>query len=185
MLPVILLGAALLARQAGATVVRALDFDAQCAAAAGIFVGEVREVESRRVAERPSYFETLVTFAVEEVVAGAAGAEVTLRFAGGEVDGVRQSIDGMPELRVGERYVVFTEAEQAPKLVSPLVGFNQGLYRVVSEAGRDVVRDRHGRALPGAAAAPAGGGESAAGRAAPAESDLSTFVAAVQAARRR
>ena len=173
---------------AAATVIVAMDFDEQCAAADRVFVGTVRAVESRRIAAAPQYFETLVTFTVEEAVVGAVPPEVVLRFAGGEMGGVRQSIDGMPDLRAGERYVVFADADHEPPLLSPIVGFNQGLYRAVSEDGpggrRSVVRDRVGR--PFAASifgprAPAGRGPEAM----PAEPELVDFLAAVRAARDR
>jgi hypothetical protein len=173
-------------RPAVATVITAMDFDAQCTTAERVFVGTVRTVASQRVAAAPQYYETVVTFAVEEVVAGAVPSEVVLRFAGGEMDGVRQSIDGMPELAAGERYVVLADADHAPPLLSPVVGFNQGLYRVVTEDGpggrRSVVRDYAGRLLAAAAL----GGRAPAGRDAvtvPAEPEIGDFLAAVRAAR--
>jgi hypothetical protein len=175
-------------RPAAATVLVAMDFAEQCVAADRVFVGTVRAVESRRIAAAPQYFETLVTFAVEETVVGAVQPEVVLRFAGGEVGGVNQSIDGMPDLRAGERYVVLIDADHEPPLVSPIVGFNQGLYRAVTEDGpggrRSVVRDRAGRPL----AAGAFGPRAPAGRdsgAAPAEPELADFLAAVRAVRGR
>lgn len=179
----------LLGRPAAATVVLPMDFDTQCASAARIFVGTVRAVESRRNPAAPRYFETLVRFAVDEVVAGDAEAEITLRFAGGTIGDERQSIDGMPEFRVGERYVVLADRDDDSPLVSPLVGFNQGLYRVVPAPGapsetaaaraRLLVRDRAGRPLAGTTAAagevaaePGGDGPT-----------LADFLAAVRAAR--
>ena len=175
-------------RPAAATVIVAMDFDEQCAAADRVFVGTVRAVESRRIAAVPQYFETLVTFTVEEAVVGAVPPEVVLRFAGGEMGGVRQSIDGMPDLRAGERYVVFADADHEPPLLSPIVGFNQGLYRAVSEDGpsgrRSLVRDRAGRPLAASVfgpRAPAGRGPEAM----PAEPELVDFLAAVRAARDR
>ena len=167
---------------AGATVVVAVPFEAQAVSAGRIFVGTVRAVESRPNPARPQYFETLVTFAVEEVVAGDLGASVTLRFSGGTVGDLEQSIAGMPVFVVGERYVVLAEPEQDPPLVSPVVGFNQGLYRVVQSAdGSDQarVRDRTGRPLATAAVPAAaralGSGEPA----------LEAFVTAIRAARAR
>ena len=173
-------------RPAAATVITAMEFEAQCATAERVFVGTVRTVASQRVAAAPQYYETVVTFAVEEVVAGAVPSEVVLRFAGGEMDGVRQSIDGMPELAAGERYVVLADTDHDPPLLSPVVGFNQGLYRVVTEDGpggrRSVVRDYAGRLLAAAAL----GGHAPAGReaaAVPAEPEIADFLAAVRAAR--
>ncbi len=173
-------------KSTGATLVRAVEFAEQCATAETIVVGTVRAVESRRMATAPSLFETRVTLAVDEVVAGAAPGELTLRLAGGEVGAIRQSIDGMPEFAAGERYVVFLEREQDPPLVSPIVGFNQGLYRVARLDGADVVRDRAGGALrPSAAAALASRAASPTGRTRAAPASLAEFLAAVRAARPR
>jgi hypothetical protein len=174
---------------ARATVVRSVEFPEQCAQAATIVVGTVRTVESR-----PSmvagYFETSVTFAVEEVVAGTASGELTLRLAGGQVGNVRQSIDGMPEFVAGERYVVFVEPPHDPPLVSPIVGFNQGLYRVTRDSGREVVRDRAGRPLAesAVAAVAAATPPSDARALAPlteSSPSLESFLAAVKASRPR
>jgi hypothetical protein len=169
---------------ASATVVRQLDFDAQCRAADRIFVGTVRAVEARPNSRAPHYFETFVTFTVDEAIAGRVPAALHLRLSGGTVGDERQSIDGMPDFAVGERYVVMLEADQDPPLVSPILGFNQGLYRVVTDAGdHTLVRDRSGRPLRDFTSA-------ASARVAPraaavAEPELATFVAMIRAARGR
>lgn len=149
----LLLAAALAAtgvtgRPVGATMVASMSTAAQATAADRIFVGTVASVASRPKASHPQWFETVVRFTVEETVAGTVPASVELVYSGGEVGGIRQRIDGMPELTVGERYVVMLEPEQSPPLTSPFVGFNQGLYRVVGDArATSIVRDRQGRTL--------------------------------------
>jgi len=120
---------------AAATVIVAMDFDEQCAAADRVFVGTVRAVESRRIAAAPQYFETLVTFTSRRRWWERC-RRVVLRFAGGEMGGVRQSIDGMPDLRAGERYVVFADADHEPPLLSPIVGFNQGSTALSARTSR-------------------------------------------------
>ena len=168
---------------ATATVVQRLDFDAQASAADRIFVGTVRAIDMRRNSRVPRFFETVVTFAVEETVAGAVPAEVQVRLSGGTIGGERQSIDGMPDFAVGERYVVMLDAERNRPLVSPFVGFNQGLYRVVREPGaeRSLVRDRRGRPLgtfPAATRQPQAA-------AAAVEPELESFLTMIRAARGR
>jgi hypothetical protein len=118
-------------------------------------------------------------------VAGAPGPELTLRLAGGEVGAIRQSIDGMPEFQVGERYVVFLDREQEPPAISPVTGFNQGLYRVERVDGGDVVRDGSGRALSSEALAALGPAtvRRESGVAAGGPPSLDAFVAAIHAAR--
>ncbi|MCC6849468.1 MAG: hypothetical protein IT294_13285 [Deltaproteobacteria bacterium] len=172
------LGNAAGVRSADATMVASMSTAAQATAADRIFVGTVASVLSRRKASHPYYFETVVRFAVEETVAGAIPGNVELVYSGGEVDGIRQRVDGMPEFAVGERYVVLLEPEQTPALTSPFVGFNQGLYRVIGESRASaVVRDRGGRALA-SDALPAGG------RGAGGDPALDAFLDTLRAARK-
>ncbi len=168
---------------AAATVVQRLDFDDQCVAADRIFVGTVRAIDVRRNPRAQRFFETIVTFGVEETVAGAVPAQVHVRLSGGTIGDERQSIDGMPDFAIGERYVVMLDADRSPPLVSPIVGFNQGLYRVVAEPGseRPLVRDRRGRPLE--ALPPAGARVPQA--AATTEPALEGFVSMIRAARGR
>jgi hypothetical protein len=133
---------------ATATTVEGIATSTQAATADRIFVGTVTTITSRPRAAAPKYFETVVRFSVEDAVAGSLPATVELTLSGGDVGGVRQRVEGMPEFAVGERYVVLLEADQYPPLTSPLVGFNQGLYRVVGESrATAVVRDRRDRPL--------------------------------------
>lgn len=132
----------------GATTVARMETAAQAASAERIFVGVVTSVTSRPKAAKPKYFETVVRFDVEDTVAGSVPASVELTFSGGDVGGIRQKVGGMPEFVVGERYVVLVEPDQQPALASPVVGFNQGLYRVVgANRATAVVRDRAGKPL--------------------------------------
>jgi hypothetical protein len=151
---------------------------AQATAADRIFVGTVSAVTVRANAKRPQYFETVVRFRVDETVAGTAGSEVEVVLSGGEMNGIRQRVEDMPELAVGERYVALLEADQSPRLTSPFVGFNQGLYRVVGDARASaVVRDRKGGSLS-AEAVPA------TARGAGGDPTLDAFLAILRAARK-
>lgn len=174
----VMLGGTVATRPADATVVASMSTTAQATTADRIFVGTVASVTSRPKAARPQWFETVVRFTVEQTVAGNVPASVELVYSGGEVGGIRQRVDGMPELAVGERYVVLLEPEQTPPLTSPFVGFNQGLYRVVGDSRASaVVRDREGRAL-------AGDGVPAGARAAGGEPTLDAFLELLRAARK-
>jgi hypothetical protein len=148
-------------QRARATMVEPMETAAQAASADRVFVGTVTAVASRPRATTRNYFETVITFAVEDVVAGDLPSSIELVFSGGSVGGIRQRIDGMPEPAVGERYVVLLETDREPRLASPIVGFNQGLYRVVGTSRSSaVVRDRNGHPLSAAtAAAPHADGE--------------------------
>lgn len=160
-----------------ATTVLRMETAAQAASADRIFVGVVRTVTSRPKATAPKYFETVVGFDVEDAVAGSVPSTVELTFSGGDVGGIRQKIGGMPEFTVGERYVVLVESDQQAPLVSPVVGFNQGLYRVVGASrATAVVRDRKGAALTG---------DATGARAAGADPTLDEFLDVLRAARAR
>ena len=169
--------AVLPAPSAHATTVAAMSTEAQAATADRIFVGTVLTVVSQPKADRPKYFETVVRWYVEDKVAGKMPGVVETRFSGGEVGGVKQRVDGMPDIKIGERYVVMLEADHDPPLVSPFVGFNQGLYRIQGVARAEtVVRDRNGHPL-------AGNALPAAARGAGGDPSLDDFLAAVRAAR--
>lgn len=121
-----------LAAPVWATTVVSKDFAALCGQADMIFAGTVTAVESRWVDGTRQAIETLVTFGDLTWVRGEADETVTLRFAGGEVDGIREEIAGMPSFAVGERRVIFA---RDGIYVSPLVGFDQGALAVVEGPG--------------------------------------------------
>jgi hypothetical protein len=122
--------------RAAATVVVAKDFAALCAEADLIFVGTVTGRESRWSDPSHQAIETLVTFGDVTWLRGTAQPSVTLHFAGGEVDGLREEIAGVPQFAVGERRVIFA---RAGRFVSPIVGFDQGALRVVEGSNGPVV----------------------------------------------
>lgn len=125
---VVLVGILPLPREGRATTVVAQSFESICREADMVFVGSVSRVESRWTAQEEGTIETVVTFSDLLPLFGVEGDEVVLRFAGGAVDGMREEIAGMPQFEVGDRVVVFA---RRGRLVSPIVGFHQGLFRVV------------------------------------------------------
>lgn len=126
----------LLAARAPATVVVAKDFSALCDEADLIFVGTVTGVESRWTDTSRQAIETLVTFGDLTWLRGMPRADVTLRFSGGEVDGLHEEIADGPRFAIGERRVIFA---REGRFVSPIVGFDQGALRVVDGADGPVV----------------------------------------------
>jgi len=119
---------ALLSARASATTVVAKDFAALCTEADLIFVGTVTSVESRWADASQAAIETLVTFDTPTWLRGMPRPSVTLRFAGGEMDGLREEIAGVPRFALGEQRVIFAHEG---RFVSPIVGFDQGAMRVV------------------------------------------------------
>jgi hypothetical protein len=180
---VVALAAALPVDRGFATTVQSIGTTAQAASADRIFVGTVTAVVSRPKATAPKFFETVVSFDIEESVAGSVPAHLDLTFSGGDVGGILQRVDGMPRFAVGERYVVLLESDREPRLASPVIGFNQGLYRVVGDSRASaVVRDRSGQPLP-ASAVP--GASVAASARSGGEPSLDAFLDTLRAARAR
>jgi hypothetical protein len=120
-----------------ATMIVSKSFTDLCAEADQIFSATVADVRSRPVDAEHGHLETLVKFSHVEPILGTATPSVTLRFAGGVLDGVREEFVGVPRFTVGERVVLF--ARDGHQL-SPIVGLSQGCFRVIdSDAGATVV----------------------------------------------
>ena len=131
---------------AQATTVKKMTFSEVVNAAELIAVGVVTVVQDTWDAEREMPF-TEVTFSELEVFKGeVAAAELTLRFLGGPApDGLTLDVGGMPKFAVGDRVVVFSSGNGVR--ACPLVGWWQGVYRLLFDAARDVftVADHAGR----------------------------------------
>jgi hypothetical protein len=113
---------------AAATTYLALTLDEMLERAELAFHGRVLE---RSTEARDGEPWTLVTFEVLSSWRGSQGGEVTLGFYGGALeDGVSVAVTGMPELAVGDEVIVL--AYDAP-YYSPVVGFNQGLWRLTAQ----------------------------------------------------
>lgn len=134
-------------RTAAATVVIAKDFAQLCAEAELIFVGTVTAVESRWSDPQRRAIETAVTFGDLVWVRGPVRPTITLRFAGGSLDGLHEEVAGVPQFAVGERRVLFAREGD---WVSPVVGFHQGVFQVVDGADGPVVLDHEARAVTAA-----------------------------------
>ena len=121
-----------------ATTVLKMTFSEVVDAAELIAVGTVSAIEETWDAEREIPF-TLVTFADIEVLKGTArGGELTLRFLGGPApNGLTLAISGMPRFSVKQQAVVFSNGNGV--YACPLVGWWQGLYRVLFDDERNVL----------------------------------------------
>lgn len=131
-----------LAAPARATMVQEKTFAALCAEADMIFSATVATVRPQRVDPARSDLETLVTFTDIDPILGVSGSSLTLRFAGGTLDGVREEFLGVPHFTAGERVVLF--ARNGHQL-SPVVGLSQGCFRVVAADGGATVANADGQ----------------------------------------
>jgi len=118
----------LLAAPVQATVVIGADLGELARDARAIARGRVVSVDAQWTADRRT-IETLVTLEVESYLKGALGGTVQFLVPGGSMGRFRSIVVGAPEFTVDERVVVFLGA-QGPS-IPYVVGFNQGVYRVV------------------------------------------------------
>jgi hypothetical protein len=99
--------------------------------AVAIARGRVADVRSQWTEDRGTV-ETIVTLEVEDYLKGSLGSTVRFRVPGGELGRYRTIVVGAPDFAVDQRVVVFLGAHGPT--VPHIVGFNQGVFRVVRAA---------------------------------------------------
>lgn len=141
-------GVLLMPASAPGTTLAPLKFDDVVATAERAIVGTVVDVHSSRsVANKFIY--TFVTLNALRTLAGEPLREetYTLRFAGGEVNGHRQEIPGMPKFKVGERVCLFIHKNGTA--LCPVVGWTQGAFNVVKTKEGETLTDGVGCTVVG------------------------------------
>jgi len=118
-----------LAAPARATVVVPADLGELARDAIAIARGRVAAINVQWTDDRGT-IETIVTLEVESYLKGSFGSELSFRVPGGELGRFRSIVVGAPEFAVGQRVVVFLGA-RGPTIPF-IVGFNQGVYRIVA-----------------------------------------------------
>ena len=119
-----------------ATIVRYVPFDTQCESAEIIALATVTSVESRWADGRKVIL-TEARLNIVESVKGSASGTVSVRLLGGTVGELSQSVAGTPSFKVGQTWVLFLEPSGAGDY--RVVGFNQGCYPVIEQAGKKMV----------------------------------------------
>lgn len=89
-------------------------------------------VESRAVSNSAGRrtIKTFVTFATLASLKGAAPPSFSLAFLGGEAEGERWTIPGMPTFSVGDEEFIFSTGRES---ICPLVAAMHGRYRVLHD----------------------------------------------------
>lgn len=132
------------AAPASATTIVPMDTRALITRSNDIVIGEVTAVRSRWNADRTRIV-TDVTLRVAETLKGGAASELVLTQAGGEVDGLRYTIEGSPRFTPGEETLVFAWRDRAG---TPQVsGLAQGKFEIRRDSGSGARRVT--RSLPG------------------------------------
>ncbi len=138
---------------ASATTLKRLTFTQVVAGSREVVVGTVRAqrpVAAEGAERDTNRIYTRVEFERLDVWHGAVrSATVTYAFAGGELDGRRQRVPGMPAFRDGARYVLCANPDD--DTVCPTVGWGQGVYELRRDAtdGVERVHDATGHAVYG------------------------------------
>jgi hypothetical protein len=119
-----------------------------------IFEGTVTRIESRLSDRRSDQDDvlphTFITFRIHRTYKGAAQNknDITLRFTGGPGRGERfLEVVGVPRFEIGEKCILFVTGNGMR--ICPIVGWGQGLFRVVdnvvlTENGRSIWRTKDG-----------------------------------------
>ncbi|MBI2959080.1 MAG: hypothetical protein HYY28_02100 [Betaproteobacteria bacterium] len=143
-LAVAILIVSLLGAQARAATFAEKTFAQLVTEAEQIFVGTVTSLQSRRL---PSgAIVTDVRFSEPQVIKGdAAVADLALLVLGGEVDGARLEIPGLPRFQRDARYLVFSQGNG--KSIFPVVGGPTGFFRITAGADAPVVLSWSGEPL--------------------------------------
>ncbi|HEX2443852.1 MAG TPA: hypothetical protein VHJ77_07895 [Vicinamibacterales bacterium] len=116
---------------ARATVIVPADLTELVAESTAIVHGRVVEVRAEWTEGRRA-IESYVTLAAATYLKGHLGERVTLRMPGGRLGAFRSIVVGAPEFREGDEVIVFL-GNHGPSIPF-LVGFSQGVYRVVVDA---------------------------------------------------
>lgn len=112
-----------------ATTVLRLPFEEVCNQAEFIFEGRVVDVAAR-MDDEGRYIWTHVVIEVLEAIKGRHDAnQIELKFAGGSLNGLTLDVGEMHVPQVGEHGIYFVDS-LSRQLVHPLVGWDQGHYRV-------------------------------------------------------
>lgn len=81
---------------------------------------------------------TKVTLEVEQALKGSPPRTLVIEVLGGTIGDETLRVSHVPEFRVGDRDVLFLTS--TVRAVSPLVGVNQGRFRILSESANGVAR---------------------------------------------
>ena len=162
------LGATLLAAlPLGASSVIPVDFARLSQLAHRVIGGRITEVTASRDGNDGYIYSNVKVLVSRSNPGEWVGREYTFRMIGGELDGKRVSIQGVPQLAAGDDVILFLNS-QSDSVMGPTVGLWQGIYFVATNpyTSQDVVLNHSRKAIAlttkGAVATPSLGLEDAA-----------------------
>ncbi len=107
-----------------------LDFKQVTGKATVIARGRIVALDSQWATERQG-IETIVTVQVAAYLKGDLGPQLTFKVPGGKIGRFRSVTVGAPVFQQGEEVILFLGA--AGPSMPRVIGFNQGVYRVVTD----------------------------------------------------
>jgi hypothetical protein len=135
------------ASTASATIIQRLELKDLQQSASSVVLGRVTDIHYQTFQNRPW---TIITLKVEKSLKGSGSGTVRFRIPGGmqTLDGrtLVTKVEGVPEIRLHERAVFFLEAK--PPSFAGLLGWNQGLYRLIQNNGVEFVLRSDGTQSP-------------------------------------
>ncbi|OGR06287.1 MAG: hypothetical protein A2511_14350 [Deltaproteobacteria bacterium RIFOXYD12_FULL_50_9] len=102
------------------------------------FLGTVVDVKSSYT-KKPRMINTEVTFSLDQVIfvrdhsVEKLAGDVVLTFAGGNTTEGRLEVSDVPNFEKGSQYIILA-ASNGKSYMSPIIGGNQGLFRIVTDA---------------------------------------------------
>lgn len=141
----------LLAAASQATTVLPVDASKAVDTAELIFTGHVVAMETATSLDGLYPF-TFVTFEIAEIIKGSVeGAELTLRFEGGDLEELEETVEvvGIPQFELGDEVLLFVRNNG--KAACPLVGWWQGRFDFQPHpaTGERLLVDHRGRVVEG------------------------------------
>jgi hypothetical protein len=133
-----------------------MSFEELCAEAGVVFAGTVTRASASKVPGGPIVTE--YAFGDLQVAKGSpSGGQAVLTIMGGTLGGLHSRVVGLPELRVGARYIVFSDGDfgSVANAYLPVIGLQQGVFLVapsdsvdgcvIDGFGRNVIAIQDGR----------------------------------------
>lgn len=107
-------------------------------------MGTVRRIENMKKANGD--IDRYITFTVVRVLVGEVeGEKLTLRIAGGVVEGEQQAVHGSPKFDENEEVIPFVEGNG--RFIVAFVRWGQGVFKIVTGKGQRHVTDDVGNAV--------------------------------------
>lgn len=149
--PLVLLALILPALPLGASSVIEVGFDRLSKSAANVVSGEILSIVPEQ-GENGILYSNVTLRVTRSVPRSLVGRPMTVRMVGGEMNGQRVYVQGMPQFQVGDGVVLFLNRDTA-SVMGPTVGLWQGVFYLGRDkaTGQEFILDHQRRPVMGLA----------------------------------